>query len=131
MARSSTCRWREDRPSQSENESRSSQRFPVFLATSFFDHQHRLGSNIGYLLTVAVECFKIDDRDIEIMQQARFVFDATPVQRKARRGGRVRFKHDLLGEAEGVVTAANGGSYGAGLRHANRAFRGDAQSARP
>jgi hypothetical protein len=47
----------------------------------------------------------LPDDQIEAMRAAAYVFDeATKRKPKARRGDRVKFKHELLGQVEGVVT---------------------------
>jgi hypothetical protein len=61
----------------------------------------------SHLLIVAGKYCQIDDREIETMQQVRFVFDETPIHRRRhKRGDQVRGNHSLLGAIAGTVIMA-------------------------
>ena len=79
--------------------------FPSYLFMRPPAPERRL--EYGHLLIVAGQYCTIDDKEIETMQQARFVFDETPhMKQRKRRGDKVHANHSF-GDIDGAVIMAS------------------------
>ena len=76
--------------------------FPSYLFMRPPAPERRL--EYGHLLIVAGQYCTIDDKEIETMQQAQFIFDETPhMKQRKRRGDKAHAKHPLFGNMAGKV----------------------------